>query len=66
VSRAVAKVRGDRSLPTLTTFIIDVISGNADELAGEEDAEKLKVAKIGSTYIRRWIVESQAGAPPQS
>jgi pantetheine-phosphate adenylyltransferase len=64
LSFAVAKVRGKKSLPALTTFAIDVISGNADEceeLAGEEDVEKLKVAKMGSTYIRRWIVESQGG-----
>ena len=67
---AVAEVRAKRSLPALRTFVIDVISGNADaweELAEEKDAEKLKVAKMGSTYIRRWIVESQgqAGASPQ-
>jgi len=62
-------VRAEKSLPALRTFIIDVISGNADdyeELASEEDAERLKVAKMGSTYIRRWVVGSQAGASPQS
>lgn len=52
-------------MPALRTFVIDVISGNADgweELAGENDAEKLKVAKMGSTYIREWIVEKQGQA----
>jgi pantetheine-phosphate adenylyltransferase len=57
---AVAEARAEKSLPALRTFVIDVISGNAEEweeLAREKDTEKLKVAKIGSTYIRRWIVE---------
>ena len=70
LSRPVASARAEKSLPALRTFVIDVISGKADaweELAGENDAEKLKVAKMGSTYIRRWIVESQgqAGASRQ-
>ena len=49
--------------------MIDVMSGNADECGDElagEDAEKLKATKMGSTDIRRWIVESQRGASPQS
>ena len=72
MSRAVAEARAGKSLPALRTFVIDVISGNEDAweaLAGEKDAEKLKVAKMGSTYIRRWIMESQgegeAGASTQ-
>lgn len=68
---AVAEARAESSLPALRTFVIDVISGNADEwekMAREKDAEKLKAAKMGSTYIRQWIVESQgqAGTSPQS
>jgi pantetheine-phosphate adenylyltransferase len=46
-------------LPALETFVINVISGDAEkrDLAGEDDTEKLKAAKMSSTYIREWIVK---------
>ncbi|KAG8807060.1 hypothetical protein FRC17_004671 [Serendipita sp. 399] len=57
-AQSIAKLRHERNLPGLETYVIEVISGNAtDELVGEEDAEKLKTAKMSSSYIRQWIVE---------
>jgi hypothetical protein len=45
-------------LPRLATYVIDVISGEADQdLAAEEDSEKMKTAKMSSTYIRAWIAK---------
>lgn len=56
--RIVAKLRGERSLPALETYMIDVISSDAgNDLTAEENAETLKTAKMSSTYIREWIVQ---------
>jgi pantetheine-phosphate adenylyltransferase len=45
-------------LPELATYVIDVISGETgQDLAAEEDSEKLKTAKMSSTYIREWIAK---------
>lgn len=39
--------------------MIDVIAGESDssDLGAEEDMEKLRKAKMSSTYIRQWIVQ---------
>lgn len=55
----VAKHRAEKSLPALETFVIDVISGQ-ESLENEEDAEKLKTAKMSSTFIREWISKNIA------
>lgn len=57
-AEAIDKVRRERSLPPLKTYVIDVIAGDSGrDLAEEEDAEALKAAKMSSTYIRQWIVQ---------
>ncbi len=57
----VAKLRGERGLGSLETYVIDVISGDGSgDLVGEEDAERLRTAKMSSTYIRRWIATHRA------
>jgi pantetheine-phosphate adenylyltransferase len=54
----VATLRGERELPRLATYVIDVISGETDQdLAAEEDSEKLRTAKMSSTSIRAWIAK---------
>lgn len=59
----VGKIRVERGFSALETFVIDVISGDAEkrDLAGEDDTEKLKTAKMSSTYIREWIVKHKRG-----
>lgn len=60
--QSISTLRGERHLPALATYVIDVISGDAEQdLAAEEDAEKLKTAKMGSTYIREWIAKRDLG-----
>lgn len=71
----VAKARSERNLPTLKQYIIDVITsdsplatpadngqGNVQEPASlntELDTEKLKILKMGSSYIRAWIAKRE-------
>lgn len=54
----VADHRNKKSLPSLKTHIIDVISATSSKL-DPEDAEMLRTAKMSSTYIREWIVQKQ-------
>jgi pantetheine-phosphate adenylyltransferase len=54
----VDKCREEKGLPRLRTFVIDVISHSSHRLEAE-DVETLKQAKLGSTYIRQWIVSRQ-------
>lgn len=58
----VAKLRGERSLPGLETYVIDVIAGESDrdDLGAEEDAESLRTAKMSSTYIRTWLTQQKS------
>ncbi|CCM06878.1 uncharacterized protein FIBRA_09186 [Fibroporia radiculosa] len=51
--------RKDKGLPPLETFVIDVISATEASI-DDADAERLKSAKMSSTYIRQWIVDHQA------
>ncbi len=55
----VAKHRGEKSLPPLVPFVIDVISGDSRETSNltDQDTEKQNAAKMSSTYIREWIVK---------
>lgn len=52
----VHKLRAEKSLPALETFVIDVIS-STEASVDDEDAEVLKNTKLSSTFIRQWIVE---------
>lgn len=54
----VDKCRGEKGLPGLKTFVIDVISHSSPRLEAE-DVEALKLAKMSSTYIRQWIVSRE-------
>ncbi|KAI8989700.1 Nucleotidylyl transferase [Trametes punicea] len=54
----VHKRREEQGLPPLRTFVIDVISAT-EASVDAEDAALLKTAKMSSTYIRQWIVQSQ-------
>ncbi|KIJ69325.1 hypothetical protein HYDPIDRAFT_80662 [Hydnomerulius pinastri MD-312] len=51
---AIDKERARKALPTLRTFVIDVISADSAKL-DHEDAEMLKHTKMSSTFIREWI-----------
>ncbi|KZT09636.1 Nucleotidylyl transferase [Laetiporus sulphureus 93-53] len=53
---AIHKLRAEKSLPSLETFVIDVIS-STEASVDDEDAEVLKNTKLSSTFIRQWIVE---------
>ncbi|KAH8106808.1 Nucleotidylyl transferase [Cristinia sonorae] len=55
---AIAKHRKEKNLPSLRTFVIDVISSTEANLDAA-DAEALKKTKMSSTFIREWIVEQQ-------
>lgn len=55
---AVEKHRRERNLPSLQTFVIDVISSTEANLHAE-DAEVLKKTKLSSSFIRQWIAEQQ-------
>lgn len=62
--QSIAKLRDERGLPSLETFVINVISDDGGGgLIGEEDAERLRTAKMSSTYIRRWIATQTAPRP---
>ncbi|KAK4688641.1 pantetheine-phosphate adenylyltransferase, partial [Tremellales sp. Uapishka_1] len=62
----VNRLRGEKQLPALELFVIDVISSNlvseteaeTVDLTEEED-ERLKELKMGSTAIRQWIREHE-------
>lgn len=53
----VDKIREENKLPALRTFVIDVISAQETSIP-EDDADKLKVAKMSSTAIRQWIADN--------
>ncbi|KAG8217573.1 hypothetical protein J3R82DRAFT_5724 [Butyriboletus roseoflavus] len=53
----VDRERARKGLPTLQTFIIDVISSDSSKL-DHEDAEILKQTKMSSTFIREWIASN--------
>ncbi|EIN07175.1 Nucleotidylyl transferase, partial [Punctularia strigosozonata HHB-11173 SS5] len=55
---AIDKIRTEKGLPPLRTFVIDVISAESESIEGDS-AEALKQAKMSSTYIREWIVKYQ-------
>lgn len=57
-ARPVDKIRRDRGLPPLRTFVIDVIS-HTDANLDAEDAEALRKTKMSSTFIREWIVQQR-------
>jgi len=52
---AIEKLRREKGLPRLETFVIEVIS--ASEILDGDDLEHLKGAKMSSTSIRQWIAE---------
>lgn len=54
----VHRLRQEKSLPPLHTFVIDVISAT-EASVDDKDAEMLKNTKMSSTFIRRWIVQNQ-------
>ena len=54
----VATYRAEKSLPALRTFVIDVISPTSHKLDAE-DEHALRETKMGSTFIRQWILEQQ-------
>ncbi|KAG8903999.1 hypothetical protein FRB99_002411 [Tulasnella sp. 403] len=62
---AIAKVRSERELPSLKTFVIEVVSPSASTLQSD-DAQYLKEAKMSSTFIREWIVKKRGSGslPP--
>ncbi|EPQ58000.1 Nucleotidylyl transferase [Gloeophyllum trabeum ATCC 11539] len=51
---SIDKLRKEKSLPPLRTFVIDVISSTESSL-DHTNAELLKQAKMSSTFIRKWI-----------
>ncbi|KAH7926632.1 Nucleotidylyl transferase [Leucogyrophana mollusca] len=55
---SIDKERASKSLPSLRTFVIDVISSSSEKL-DHEDAEMLKQTKMSSTFIREWIAKNQ-------
>jgi pantetheine-phosphate adenylyltransferase len=59
----VDKIRREKALPPLQSFVIDVISSESANLEGDS-AEALKQAKMSSTYIREWIVKNQTRETP--
>ncbi|KAL1743449.1 hypothetical protein HDZ31DRAFT_83384 [Schizophyllum fasciatum] len=60
-AHAIAKHREEKGLPALRTFVIDVISPTSHKLDAE-DEHALRETKMGSTFIRQWIVEQQQHA----
>lgn len=54
----VEKIRSDKGLPLLQTYVIDVIS-HSEESLDAADAEALRRTKMSSTFIREWIVQQQ-------
>jgi len=55
---AIDKIRRDKGLSPLQTFVIDVISHSDAKLAAD-DAEALRKTKMSSTFIREWIVQQR-------
>lgn len=55
---SIHRLRQEKSLPPLHTFVIDVISAT-EASVDDKDAEMLKNTKMSSTFIRRWIVQNQ-------
>ena len=55
----VEKIRQEKGLSPLQTFVIDVISPSEWNLDAE-DADALRKTKMSSTFIREWIVEQRA------
>lgn len=53
---AIDRIRRDKGLPPLRTFVIDVIS-HSDAKLDADDAEALRKTKMSSTFIREWIVQ---------
>jgi pantetheine-phosphate adenylyltransferase len=53
----VGKLRNEKGLPRLETFVIEVIS--TSEILDTDDPEHLKKAKISSTFIRQWIASRE-------
>lgn len=51
----VADLRASSALPPLKTHVISVISHLADETLDGASAERMKEAKMSSTFIREWI-----------
>ncbi|KAI0082835.1 Nucleotidylyl transferase [Panus rudis PR-1116 ss-1] len=60
--KMIDKVRAEKSLPPLKTFVIDVIS-STEACLDHDDAEVLKKSKMSSTLIREWIVKRQEKLP---
>ncbi|TFK54741.1 Nucleotidylyl transferase [Heliocybe sulcata] len=56
---SIDKLRREKSLPPLRTFVIDVISSTETSL-DNADAELLKQTKMSSTFIRQWIARRSA------
>jgi len=54
---SIDKLRKEKSLPPLQTFVIDVISSTETSL-DHSDAELLKQTKMSSTFIRQWIASN--------
>lgn len=54
---AVAEIRKERNLPTLETFVINVISPDVVIDTEQVGKEEMLKAKMGSTQIRRRIRE---------
>jgi pantetheine-phosphate adenylyltransferase len=52
----VDKIRNEKGLPPLRSFVIDVISAT-DVNVNALDTAALRQAKMSSTYIRQWIVD---------
>ncbi|KAL1721077.1 hypothetical protein EV715DRAFT_249420 [Schizophyllum commune] len=57
-AQAIATHRAEKGLPALRTFVIDVISPTSHKLDAE-DEHALRETKMGSTFIRQWILEQQ-------
>ncbi|KDQ60922.1 hypothetical protein JAAARDRAFT_173289 [Jaapia argillacea MUCL 33604] len=55
---AIDKLRLEKDLPPLRTFVIDVISATEESL-DHEDADLLKQAKMSSTFIRERLVKKR-------
>lgn len=55
---AVEKIRKDKGLTPLRTFVIDVIS-HSEACLDAEDADALRRTKMSSTFIREWIVQQR-------
>jgi len=54
-STLVAKLRAEKELPPLHTFLIDVISSTSVSI-DHADMNWLREHKLSSTFIRQWIV----------